>query len=375
MNQTRNDDDPWSSGDEDDDELEVDDDEDDNFTFYSICSHSANDTLELALKYDLDQFGFDLLTHLPSSNDDDFFEGTIILVNKCRQFVKDTGEEKAAELGNELNEFLKNQQVNLENDMAYYKPVLEDDAILMCIDELQELKRKSENVGGEESQDGSQCNTPKTDSETIRRLQAQVSLLEEKLSHAKECIVSLANDEESRGDDISTNTKTKKKSPDNDTYYFSSYSNTSIHETMLRDTVRTAAYEEAILSNAESLFRGRTVLDIGCGTGVLSLFCAKAGAKKVIAVDNSDIIDQATQIVKLNGFEDVVTCVRGKIETLIEKSDLPLANGETVDIIVSEWMGYALFFETMLPSGEFSFLCMSSLVSVRHPDLPLHPYS
>ena len=38
------------------------------------------------------------------------------------------------------------------------------------------------------------------------------------------------------------------------------------------------------------------------------------------------------------------------METLIKENGLPLLDGETVDIIVSEWMGYALFFETMLPS-------------------------
>ncbi|KAL7532662.1 hypothetical protein ACHAXR_004770 [Thalassiosira sp. AJA248-18] len=385
MASRKNNDDPWSSDEEDDDndddeELEEGDD-DDRFTFYSICSYSHRnssssptfDTVSLALQHDAVHYGFDLLSHLVSSKDEDeFFEDAIKLVNKCRQFVKDsegtnTGEEK--DLGKELHEFLKSHQTNDEDDMAYYKPVLQDDALLMCIDEIQDLKRKRE----AETQDGSSAdlNTTKeeaveaadTDSETVKRLQEQISLLGEKLSRAKACIASLAKDDEVMSDDDNnscsdddndtTSKKSKnkkKKSPDNDTYYFSSYSNTSIHETMLRDTIRTAAYEEAILSNSESLFQGKTVLDIGCGTGVLSLFCAKAGAKRVIAVDNSDILNQAKEIVKLNGFEEVVTCVRGKIETLIETNGLPLSKGETVDIIVSEWMGYALFFETMLPS-------------------------
>ena len=37
------------------------------------------------------------------------------------------------------------------------------------------------------------------------------------------------------------------------------------------------------------------------------MFCAKAGAKKVIAVDNSNIIDRAKEIVHDNGLEDVIT--------------------------------------------------------------------
>jgi len=65
------------------------------------------------------------------------------------------------------------------------------------------------------------------------------------------------------------------------------------------------------------------------------MFCAKAGAKKVIAIDNSDVIAQAREIIKLNNYDDVITCVKGKAEALIENNELPLDDGETVDVIVS----------------------------------------
>ena len=46
------------------------------------------------------------------------------------------------------------------------------------------------------------------------------------------------------------------------------------------------------------LLHVKVVLDIGCGTGILSMFAAKAGAKHVIGIDQSEIIYQAMDIVR-----------------------------------------------------------------------------
>jgi len=59
--------------------------------------------------------------------------------------------------------------------------------------------------------------------------------------------------------------------------YFYSYSHFGIHEEMIKDSVRTNTYRRAIMENPE-LFTNKTVLDIGCGTGILSIFAARAGA-------------------------------------------------------------------------------------------------
>ena len=40
------------------------------------------------------------------------------------------------------------------------------------------------------------------------------------------------------------------------------------------------------------LFKGKIVLDVGCGTGILSMFAAKAGAAHVYGIDMSGIVEQ-----------------------------------------------------------------------------------
>merc|ERR1712018_625689 len=67
----------------------------------------------------------------------------------------------------------------------------------------------------------------------------------------------------------------------------------------------------------------------------------------VYGVDMSGIVEQAGEIVKKNGFEDKVNLIRGKIEEIT----LPVPK---VDIIISEWMGYCLFYESMLDTVLFA---------------------
>jgi len=73
----------------------------------------------------------------------------------------------------------------------------------------------------------------------------------------------------------------------------------------------------------------------------LSIFAARAGAKHVYGIENASIATHARKIIKDNGFEDVITIIKGKVEEV----ELPVAK---VDIIISEWMGYFLLYESML---------------------------
>uniref|UniRef100_A0A182NUP0 type I protein arginine methyltransferase n=1 Tax=Anopheles dirus TaxID=7168 RepID=A0A182NUP0_9DIPT len=125
--------------------------------------------------------------------------------------------------------------------------------------------------------------------------------------------------------------------------YFDSYEDLKVHEIMLTDKPRQTAYQKAIIGN-RSLFAGKAVLDVGAGTGILSVFCAQAGASKVYAVEASNLARLARAIVAENQLERVIEVSECRVE------DFQLPEGERVDIIVSEWMGFFLLHEGMLDS-------------------------
>ena len=129
-------------------------------------------------------------------------------------------------------------------------------------------------------------------------------------------------------------------------YYFNSYSSYYIHEQMLKDRIRTGTYQDAIMKNPD-IFKDKIVLDIGCGTGILSIFAAKAGAKQVFGIEYADIADYAMTIIKQNNLSDKITIFKSKVEDV----QLPV---EKVDIIISEWMGYFLLYESMLDTVLFA---------------------
>ncbi|EER05855.1 protein arginine N-methyltransferase, putative [Perkinsus marinus ATCC 50983] len=125
--------------------------------------------------------------------------------------------------------------------------------------------------------------------------------------------------------------------------YFNSYDDLSVHDLMLKDKPRVEGYIRAFEANKERL-KGKVVLDVGCGTGVLSMLCAKiCEPAQIIAVEATESTARiAEALVQHNGLQGVVTVVNRPVEML----DL----SAPVDAIVSEWMGFYAFHEAMLDS-------------------------
>jgi type I protein arginine methyltransferase len=84
------------------------------------------------------------------------------------------------------------------------------------------------------------------------------------------------------------------------------------------------------------------ILDVGTGSGVLSIWAAQAGAAKVYAIEYTDMAHHARKLVEANGVSHIVEV----IQTSAEDLELPCK----VDIIISEWMGYFLLRESMCDS-------------------------
>jgi len=129
--------------------------------------------------------------------------------------------------------------------------------------------------------------------------------------------------------------------PDKDKMYFNDYSTLVQQQGMLQDQVRTSIYQFAILENAAD-FRGKRVLDVGAGTGILSFFAARAGAARVFAVEASGMARHAEQLAAANGLAGEVSVLNQRVE------DVEL--DERVDILISEPLGIALVNERMLES-------------------------
>jgi hypothetical protein len=100
------------------------------------------------------------------------------------------------------------------------------------------------------------------------------------------------------------------------------------HRSMLADTARTRAFEGAIQARVKP---GDTVVDLGCGSGILAFFACRAGARRVYALEVEPLIELAKALCQVNGFADRVV--------FINERSTRVAIPEPVDVIVTETIG------------------------------------
>lgn len=98
---------------------------------------------------------------------------------------------------------------------------------------------------------------------------------------------------------------------------------------MIADRVRMAAYERAI---GNVVRPGDVVVEIGTGTGVLACLAVRAGARRVYAIEKTDVIEIARSLASANGFADRITFMYGPAE----RARLP----EQADVLLSETLGH-----------------------------------
>lgn len=134
------------------------------------------------------------------------------------------------------------------------------------------------------------------------------------------------------------------------------------HVRMLRDGLRNAAYRAAI----ERFAPGRSLLDIGTGSGLLAMMAARAGARQVYACEeNAMLAASARAVIAANGLADRITVFDRHSATLDRNRDL----GGGVDLVVSE-----VFCHTMVGEGVLASLAHARAELAR-PDalfLPKH---
>ncbi|XP_030370484.1 protein arginine N-methyltransferase 1 [Scaptodrosophila lebanonensis] len=252
-----------------------------------------------------------------------------------------------------LINYIRSERINVDELLATERILWSDEKYLkpleyepwLCFD-YETLKT---DVEGQQQQ-------PPTVPELLQQLEEQAKLLQqahEDMQRMREDYRTLL--EKVHSNDMGAKAKTKpvqeqpkpiangvvrnKDTWDNE--YFNSYAHFGIHHEMLSDQIRTSSYRNALQQNRDFV-KGKTVLDVGCGTGILSIFASQAGAARVVGIDNSEIVYTAMDIVRKNKVQNI-ELLKGRLED----TELPEPK---YDIIISEWMGYFLLFEGMLDS-------------------------
>ncbi|HEX3578214.1 MAG TPA: 50S ribosomal protein L11 methyltransferase [Thermoanaerobaculia bacterium] len=138
-----------------------------------------------------------------------------------------------------------------------------------------------------------------------------------------------------------------------------------VHRGLLQDTVRTNAFRDAI---RRFVTPDSVVLDLGTGSGILALFAAEAGARRVFAIDATHSADLASFLARQLGFADRIQVFHDHSKNV----ELP----ELADILVTETLGSFGFDEQILSSvmdARARLLMPDAIVIPRRVDLYLVP--
>ncbi|WCJ27874.1 protein arginine methyltransferase 3 [Euphorbia peplus] len=267
--------------------------------------------------------------------------------------------ESIKDLQNHLHELASLEDVKqFWHDDKYLKPVMEDDSLLYSFNE------------DEEGEDDIAVSMDKEELMMDLAKIEMISLEDDNIGHKS---VPSSSSSKVEGNGIKEVGPVASKGPLNlsakniekvNESYFGSYSSFCIHREMISDKVRMDAYRQALLKNP-SLLTGSVVMDVGCGTGILSLFAVQGGASRVIAVEASEkMAAVASRIAKENGLSNsntknegntrgigVIDVVQGMVEELDKSIQI---EPHSIDVLVSEWMGYCLLYESMLDSVLFA---------------------
>jgi tetratricopeptide (TPR) repeat protein len=125
------------------------------------------------------------------------------------------------------------------------------------------------------------------------------------------------------------------------------------HARMLNDTTRNDAFERAIQAAVAREGRHARILDIGAGSGLLSMMAARAGAANIVACEGVPIIAEATErIVALNGLDRAIRVINKASSDLTVGKDLE----GRADILVSEIISSDLLAENVLDTFQDAHL-------------------
>uniref|UniRef100_A0A4W6DTM2 Histone-arginine methyltransferase CARM1 n=1 Tax=Lates calcarifer TaxID=8187 RepID=A0A4W6DTM2_LATCA len=142
----------------------------------------------------------------------------------------------------------------------------------------------------------------------------------------------------------------------------------SQQRSLLQDYLRTTTYQRAILVN-ETDFKDKVVLDVCCGSGILSFFAVQAGATRVYAVESSPMAKYTKILVQSNSLSERIRVLEGEVEDV--------SCPDMVDIIISEPIGYMLLNERLMESFLYAkkWLKPNGLMFPSCGDIHLAPFS